>query len=111
MQLNHINHPVPIYHNCTLMEMLLLFAVFWGMSLIVLPLLLNLLWGKAFLGVALSLMVALLFTRIAMRQLGQLKQGKPYGYYQQRLRLHLQQAGVITLPIILRAGPWSIERE
>ena len=106
MILNHINHKMPIYKDCTLGEMMLVGSfAFLGMSSI-LSSLTFLFFGYFWIGFVISIVSLVHVTRFLLGRLQKIKYGKPYGYYQQLLlkKIHFH-------PYIEREGKWSVRRE
>ena len=108
--LNHINHKMPIYKDCTLVELMvtaiaslvLLTLVFSTLS----KLFLGFLWPGYLMGSALFYFV----TKLVLSRLQKLKYGKPHGYYQHRLIKKLSEIGLIKSPYLTRIGRWSVRR-
>lgn len=115
MILNHINHKMPIYKDCTLGELLFVGGatlVILGVSLSVIT---KLLFGFASIGLAITLLSLVHVTRFLLGRLQKVKYGKPHGYYQQLFLKHLQQQiilrSVIPNPYMRRQGKWSVRRK
>jgi conjugative transfer region protein (TIGR03750 family) len=112
--LNHINHKMPIYKDCTLFELLAVSISY----LIVFGSLLSLcswiLFGYASIGCAITLFSMVHASRFLLGRLQKVKYGKPYGYYK---HLFLKKIANIqgvhmfyTSPWIVRKGRWSVRR-
>ena len=114
MLLNHINHKMPIYKDCTLFELLVVSCGYLALGSIILSIISKLLTGYACIGFALVLMTLVHITRFFLGRLQRLKYGKPYGYYQQLFLKKLAQNSVIrTLwksQRMTRIGRWSARR-
>src|SRR5579872_3590056 len=93
--LNHINHKMPIYKDCTIGEVM---AVAIS-SLIVLTLGLSLctkiLFGYVWPGYLIASALFFFVTKFMLSRLQKLKYGKPYGYYQHLLIKKLSENGLI----------------
>lgn len=114
MLLNHINHKMPIYKDCTLFELLTVSCAYLIFGGLVLSLLARILTGYASIGSALVLITLVHATRFLLGRLQRLKYGKPYGYYQQLLVKHLSQTAGLNIfwksRLITRLGRWSVRR-
>lgn len=114
MLLNLINHKMPIYKDCTLVELLLVSGGYLIVGGISLSLLSWLLTGYASIGFALTLMTLVHSTRFLLGRLQRLKYGKPYGYYQQLFLKRLIQTSWLNAfwktRLITHSGRWSIRR-
>ena len=114
MILNHINHKMPIYKDCTLFE-LLVTSVAW---LVIVGTLLSLLtwlfFGYALIGLTISIFSLVHAVRFLLGRLQKIKYGKPYGYYQQLFLKKLNEIGMIALfwqsHRVVRLGKWSVRR-
>ncbi len=114
MLLNLINHKMPIYKDCTLIELLIVSGSYLVLGGIILSLLSRLLTGYASIGFAVVLITLVHVTRFLLGKLQRLKYGKPYGYYQQLFLKQLIQAPWLSslwkTRLITRTGRWSIRR-
>lgn len=115
MILNHVNHKMPIYKDCTLGEMLFVgICTFLALS-IILSLITKLIFGFAWIGFAIAILALVHATRLLLGRLQKVKYGKPYGYYRQLLLKKLQRnvffQSFLKLPYIQRQGKWSVRRK
>lgn len=108
--LNHINHKMPIYKDCTLFE-LLVASISWLVVLgTILSLVTKVLFGFAVIGMAMTLFSLVHGTRFLLSRLQQIKYGKPYGYYQHLFLKKLAAIGFMQSPWVVREGKWSVRR-
>jgi len=114
MSLNHINHKMPIYKDCTLGEMLVVGLMTFIILFTSLTIISWLLVGIWYIGLLLSVFSLVHVTRFLLGKLQKMKSGKPYGYYQQFILKKLSQhplcKNLIPLPYIQRIGKWSVRR-
>ncbi len=110
MILNHINHKMPIYKDCTVGEMLFVGSTFFTISAILLSITTKLLIGYAAIGFAVSFLLLVPATRISLGQLQKIKYGKPYGYYQHLMIKKLIDLGFIKNLYITQQCKWSVRR-
>ncbi|HVV67999.1 MAG TPA: DUF3487 family protein [Gammaproteobacteria bacterium] len=114
MLLNHINHKMPIYKDCTLFELLIVSGAYLVLGGLIFSLLTWIFIGYASIGWALTLLSLVHATRFLLGRLQRLKYGKPYGYYQQ---LFFKKLGTSMLNffwktrLVTRIGRWSVRRE
>lgn len=108
--LNHINHKMTIYKDCTLVEVM---SIAIGMLLfltllfaILFKVLLGLFWPGYLLGSALFFPI----TKLLISQLQKLKYGKPHAYYKHLLIKKLAEKNLINSKYETRAGRWSVWR-
>lgn len=108
--LNHINHKMAIYKDCTLGEVvtvaitaLITLTVFFSFCT---KILLGYVWPGYLIASALFFFV----TKYLLSQLQRLKLGKPYGYYQQWIIKKLSEKGLIHSQYLTRLGRWSVRR-
>jgi conjugative transfer region protein (TIGR03750 family) len=106
MVLNHINHKMPIYKDCTLGEMMVVGIFAFLIMSLVLSFLTFLFFGFAWIGFAISILSLVHVTRFLLGRLQKIKYGKPYGYYKQ---LILKKQSFIPLPYVQREGKWSVK--
>jgi len=110
IMLNHINHKMPIYKDCTLGEVM---AVAIGTLCILtfaLCTLTKLLLGYVWPGYLLASALFFFITKLILSKLQKLKYGKPYGHYQHLLIKQLSAVGILTNPYVTRLGQWSVKR-
>lgn len=114
MILNHVNHKMPIYKDCTLGEMMfvgicVLITLSIGLSVIT-----KLLFGYAWIGFTVTILALVHVTRFLLGRLQKIKYGKPFGYYQQLLLKNLQKNfifhSLLKLSYVQRFGKWSVRR-
>lgn len=114
MLLNLVNHKMPIYKDCTLIELLIVSGSYLVLGGITLSFLSWLLAGYASIGFAFVLITLVHVTRFLLSRLQRLKYGKPYGYYQQLFLKKLIQttwlSAVWKTKLITRTGRWSVRR-
>ncbi len=114
MILNHINHKMAIYKDCTLGEMLSVGAMVFISNSIVCSMMSKLFFGFAWIGFAIAILSLVPLTKLLLGRLQKIKYGKPYGYYQQLFFKKLQQLTLFqhlfTLPFVERQGKWSVRR-
>jgi conjugative transfer region protein (TIGR03750 family) len=112
--LNHINHKMPIYKDCTLFEVLVVSIAWLVMAGILFSLLTWVLFGFAFIGCAITLLSMVHTLRFLLGRLQKVKYRKPYGYYQHLFLKKIAQLHWVGLfwqsPWILREGYWSVRR-
>lgn len=114
MVFQHIHHPMPIYKDCTLFELVVVSIAILLVSSSTLSLLTWILFSYAAIGVALSLLTMVHTTRFLLGRLQRLKYGKPYGYYQHLFLSKCTQNNWANLfwksPWVIRQGRWSVRR-
>ncbi len=114
MILNHINHKMAIYKDCTLGEMLVVGLMAFIFLFVSLTLIAWLLIGFWYVGLLISVFSLVHVTRFLLTKLQKMKAGKPYGYYQQLILKKLSQhplfKNFIPLPYVQRIGKWSVRR-
>lgn len=106
---NRLNAEPAIFKGCTSSELGVIVGV---AALIWLPvsLLLAGLMGAVTMGFGIA-GVGVVATVIATATLFQrLKRGRPDGYYQQRIAIHLDDRGLRRSPFVRRSGAWDIGR-
>jgi len=101
---------MPIYKDCTLMEVLAVAVVSLLSLTIVFSLLSKLLLGYFWPGYLLASALFIFVTQFGLAKLQKLKYGKPYGYYQQLIIKHLSEIGLIQNKYVTRIGRWSVRR-
>ncbi len=114
MILTHINHKMPIYKDCTLMECLIVTSAILLIGGTILSILSRILFGYGSIGGAMVLLSFVHLSRFCLSRLQRLKYGKPYGYYSQLFLKTLSQWPLVQIfwqsPCILREGHWSVSR-
>jgi conjugative transfer region protein (TIGR03750 family) len=108
--LNHINHKMPIYKDCTLIEVMATAIGTFLILLSILSILTKLLIGYFWPGYVLSSLLFFFITQMILTKLQKLKYGKPYAYYQHLITKKLANLGLIKSPYLQRIGKWSIRR-
>jgi conjugative transfer region protein (TIGR03750 family) len=106
--LNHINHKMPIYKDCTLFEVLAVSMVWLVLAGAFLSLLTWALFGFAFIGCAIVLISMVHTVRFLLGRLQKIKYGKPYGYYQQ---LFFKKASGISWISLFWQSPWLVKED
>jgi conjugative transfer region protein (TIGR03750 family) len=108
--LNHINHKMPIYQDCTLGEVVsVAIATLVGLT-VLFSLCTKLIFGYLWPGYLLASALFFFGTKFLLSKLQKLKYGKPYGYYRHLLVKKLSDLGLIRSPYITRTGRWSVRR-
>lgn len=110
MILNNINHTMPIYLDCTLMEIMWVAITSLLILIIVFSLLIKLLFGYFWPGYVLASLLFYFVTKFCLSKLQKLKYGKPHAYYQHLLQKQLLKLGVKNSPYLIRIGKWSVRR-
>lgn len=114
MILHHINHKMPIYKDCTLVELMLVSSGYVLIGGTIFSFLSWLIFGYASIGFALTLLTMVHVSRLLLGRLQKLKYGKPYGYYQQFFLKQLSQMQGSDLfwrsPFLVAETRWSIRR-
>lgn len=106
---NRLNTEPAIFKGCSSSELGVIVGV---AALIWLPVSLLLAWlmGAVTMGFGIA-GVGVVATVVVMATLFQrLKRGRPDGYYQQRIAIHLDHHGLRRSPFIRRSGAWDIGR-
>jgi conjugative transfer region protein (TIGR03750 family) len=114
MIFHHIHHKMPIYKDCTFMELMLVGSSYLVLGGILLSILTKLFLGYGSIGIAFILLTLIHATRFILGKLQRIKYGKPFGYYQQALLKKLSTFSLMTYfwsaPWITRQGCWSVRR-
>jgi conjugative transfer region protein (TIGR03750 family) len=108
--LNHINHKMAIYKDCTLAEIMLISAVTLCVLTCVLSCVAKLLLGYFWPGYLLATSLFFFFIKLLLSKLQKLKYGKPYGFYQHRIVRRLSEKGFIRSQFNIRVGRWTVRR-
>lgn len=108
--LNHINHKMAIYKDCTLIEVMVTALGVFTLLTICLSLLSKLLIGYLWPGYLIASLLFVFITKLILSRLQKLKYGKPHAYYQQLLIKKLSCLGILKSPYLERKGKWSIRR-
>ena len=110
MLIEEINHRMPIYKNCSLVEVMILGLIVLSLSLLTFPLATKLLVNSFASGLVTALLGSFGLTSLAISQLSQLKAGKPAGFVSQQFRLWLDDWHLMRSPFIRRVGTWTTGR-
>lgn len=114
MILPEINNKMPIYRDCTLLEVMVVsFACIVTLMILLVPTTI-LLFGYGWIGAVLALVLWVPVSKGFLAKLQKLKFGKPYGYYQHvllKVLSHSLIAAYIPIPFVQRLGKWSVRRE
>ncbi len=114
MILPDIHHKMPIYRDCTLLEVMVVsFTCIVILMLLWVPTTI-LLFGYGWIGVVLGIVLWVPTSKFFLARLQKLKFGKPYGYYQHVLLKKLSTSAFsswLPIPFIQRLGKWSVRRE
>lgn len=107
---DRINFEVTLYKGCTLHELMALAGFSFGICIISATFLFSFLWQAPLIGIAFGIPVSFVVMLIIATSLGKIKQNKPQGYYQQQIRLCLEDQGLLKTPFVRRSGKWSVRR-
>jgi conjugative transfer region protein (TIGR03750 family) len=114
MILPEINQKMPIYRDCTLVEVMVVsFICIISLMLLLVPTTI-ILFGYGWIGAVLALVLWVPVSKFFLARLQKLKFGKPYGYYQHILLKSLSNSPLASwLPIsfVQRLGKWSVRRQ
>ncbi len=66
--------------------------------------------GRFTMGAGIAMLGVLVTGHVAATQFQRLKRGRPNGYYQQLLRLKLEDAGLHRSGFVRRSGVWDVRR-
>ena len=108
--LNHINHKMSIYKDCTLGEIITISVISLVTLTIVFSICTKILLGYVWPGYLIASALFFFVTKLALSKLQKLKYGKPYGYYQHLIIKKLSKAGLIRGQYVTRLGRWSVRR-
>lgn len=108
--LNHINHKMAIYKDCTVGEVITVAIGSFITLTVCLSLLTKLLFGYIWPGYLLASSLFFFITKLILSKLQKLKYGKPYGYYQHLFIKKLAEIGIIHNRYLTRLGKWSVRR-
>lgn len=108
--LNTINHKMPIYKDCTLMEIMIVAIGTFAILVIIFSSISKLLTGHFWPGYLLASTLFFFLTKFLLTKLQKLKYGKPHAYYQQFATKKLINLGLIKSIYLTRIGKWSIQR-
>jgi conjugative transfer region protein (TIGR03750 family) len=114
MILPEINYKMPIYRDCTLLEVMVVsFACIVTLMVLLVPTTI-LLFNYGWIGAVLALVLWVHTSKFFLAKLQKLKFGKPYGYYQHILLKSLSASAIaswLPIPFVQRLGKWSVRRE
>lgn len=110
MILPEINHKMPIYRDCTLVEILLVGGSVFLIEICLFSTFFKVLVGFASIGVAITFLTFFHITKLLLGKLQQIKYGKPYAYYKHLLIRKLSSVGIINTHHVTRVGRWSVRR-
>jgi conjugative transfer region protein (TIGR03750 family) len=114
MILPEINQKMPIYRDCTLLEVMVVsFACIVTLMLLLVPTTI-ICFGYGWIGAVLALVLWVHTSKFFLARLQKLKFGKPYGYYQHVLLKTLSGstfASWLPIPFVQRCGKWSVRRK
>jgi conjugative transfer region protein (TIGR03750 family) len=114
MILPEINQKMPIYRDCTLVEVMAVsFTCIVSLILMLVPTTI-ILFGYGWVGAVFALVLWVPTSKFILARLQKLKFGKPYGYYQHVLLKSLSNsvfASWLPIPFVRRFGKWSVRRE
>jgi conjugative transfer region protein (TIGR03750 family) len=108
--LNHINHKMPIYKDCTLGEVIVISSTSLFVLTFFFSILTKVVFGYFWPGYLLASALFFFVSKIMLSKLQKLKYGKPYGYYQHLLIKKLEQNGLLYSRYVTRIGRWSVRR-
>lgn len=104
-----LNAEPSIYKGCSLSELMLL-IVLGGAVLVPLSVLVCALAGYLMMGFGLGLLLVITWVVIGASLMQRLKRDRPIGYYQLRLRLLLEDTGLVRRRFIRQGRCWSTGR-
>src|SRR5438552_2600862 len=108
--LNHINHKMPIYKDCTLMEVMVIAITSYLFLTVIFSLMAKLVCGYLWPGYLIASICFVFVTKFLLSKLQKLKYGKPYGYYQHLFIKKLSDIGLMRDRYLTRLGKWSVRR-
>lgn len=107
---DRINFEVTLYKGCTLHELMWLAAICFTVCITVGGIVFLCVFQRFLIGVAVAIPFGFISMLALARVLGNVKQNKPQGYYQQRIWLWLEDQGLASSPYVRRSGQWSVRR-
>jgi conjugative transfer region protein (TIGR03750 family) len=110
MVLNHINHKMPIYKDCTIGEVVIVAITSLIVLTIIFSMITILLFGVVWPGYLIASSLFFFLTKLVLSKLQKLKYGKPYGFYKHLLIKKLSATGIIRCNYVTRLGRWSVRR-
>lgn len=111
MILNHINYRMPIYKDCTLVELLITGASIFTLEIVLFSTLTKLIFHFAVIGVAITFVSFFHLTKLALHFLQKLKHDKPHGYYLHVWFSYAMRLGWIKSHFLTRIGKFSIHQK
>lgn len=111
MILNQINYRMPIYKDCTLIEILITGASVFIFELTLFSTLTKLIFHFAVIGVAITFVSFFHLTKLALYFLQKMKHDKPYGYYFHVWFSYAMRFGWIKPHFLTRIGKFSIHQK
>lgn len=113
MLLTDIHHTMPVYRDCTLVEVIVVSLLALSALMLVLVIFTNLIWGYGWIGCIVALLLWVHVSRFLLSRLQKLKVGKPYGYYQHVFIKKMSNSAfrsVLPISYVQRLGKWSVQR-
>lgn len=106
---NRLNAEPSIFRGCSLSELMMLTA---SGAMIWIPFWLVVcgLFGFLMMGVGIGVLAIIVWVFFGGTFLQKAKRGRPIGYYQLRLRLWLEDRGLMKSGCIRRSGVWDVGR-
>jgi conjugative transfer region protein (TIGR03750 family) len=108
--LNHINHKMAIYKDCTLFELMVTAITTLCMLTLIFSLITKCIFGILWPGYLLASLLFFFVTKFFLSKLEKWKYGKPYGFYLHFLIKKISAMGIIHCRYVIRAGQWSVRR-
>ncbi len=108
--LNNINYKMPIYRDCTLIELMTVAISTLVILTITLSLISKILIGYLWPGYILASALFFFITKLLLSKLQKLKYGKPHAFYQHLINKKLIMLGLMQGKYITRIGRWSVRR-
>ena len=108
--LNNINYKMPIYRDCTLIELMTVAISTLVILTITLSLISKILIGYLWPGYILASALFFFVTKLLLSKLQKLKYGKPHAFYQHLITKKLIEIGLMQGKYITRIGKWSVRR-
>ena len=108
--LNHINHKMAIYKDCTIGEVIVVATASFVILTLGLSFLTELLFGYFWPGYLIASTFFFFVTKLILSKLQKLKYGRPYGYHQHLLIKKLSDMDILRSPYLTRLGRWSVRR-
>jgi conjugative transfer region protein (TIGR03750 family) len=109
--LNNITHKMPIYKDCTLMEVMITAISSFLVLACLFSLIAKILFGFFWPGYLLGSSIFYFVTKLLLSKLQKLKYGKPHAYYQHLIIKKLSNLGLMRSSYLSRKGKWSVRRK